>query len=59
MDINNFKSINDTNDYVVGDKVLKTLSNILSEVFKDYVISRYFRSIYDLFRGIIRWSSVI
>jgi len=41
MDINNFKSINDTHGHVVGDKVLKTLSNILSEVFKDYVISSY------------------
>ena len=41
MDINNFKSFNDSYGHDYGDKVLKTLSEILSDVFGDYIISRY------------------
>ncbi len=41
MDINNFKSINDFHGHDCGDYVLRKIAEILSHVFKDYIVSRH------------------
>lgn len=41
LDIDNFKKINDTHGHLIGDKVLKTLSEILKKYKEKAIIARF------------------